>query len=65
FYDAGGRLVREVTKSATGGQARAIVYAYDDLDRLVRKTIQRKVPPARQWKTIRFSHMQMNSTPIF
>lgn len=42
FYDQASRLVREVTKSATGGQDRAIVYEYDQLDRLVKRTVQRE-----------------------
>lgn len=41
FYDAADHLVREVTKSATGGQDRVIQYTYDSLDRLVRKTALR------------------------
>lgn len=42
FYDAADRLVREVTKSATGGEDRAINYQYDPLDRLIRKIVQRE-----------------------
>jgi RHS repeat-associated protein len=41
FYDSADHLVREVTKSATGGQDRVIGYTYDSLDRLVRKTALR------------------------
>lgn len=39
FYDPAGRLVREVTKSATGGADRFISYEYDPLDRLVKKEV--------------------------
>lgn len=39
FYDAADRLVREVTKSATGGADRTINYEYNSLDRLVRKIV--------------------------
>lgn len=40
FYDGADHLVREVTKSATGGADRVIAYTYDALDRLVHKTVQ-------------------------
>jgi YD repeat-containing protein len=42
FYDQADHLVREVTKSATGGQDRTIIYEFDPLDRMVHKVIQRE-----------------------
>ena len=42
FYDSDDRLVKELTKSSSGGQDRAQIYGYDDFDRLAQKIVQRE-----------------------
>lgn len=42
FYDSADRLTREILKSSTGANDRAVIYEHDALGRKVRKIVQRE-----------------------